>query len=105
MSVGLYSIYSEDNGFKFSRRMLIKLLAEYFGDEVVLLFSPSLANIHAFKSCCYFALRREKDRANKNLRIIVAAMKAESSATDRNQCKVQFDFDKVNEDFSATWRT
>ena len=105
MSVGLHSIYSEDSGFKFSRGILIKVLVDYFGDEVVLLFSPSLASIYSFKTCCYFALRSEKDRANKNLTIVVAAMKAGSSATDRNQCKVQFDFDKVNEDFSATWRT
>ena len=34
--------------------------------------------------------------------LIIKAIKAETSATERNQYKVQFDVDSVNEAFSAT---
>ena len=49
-SVNLYSMYSEGGGFKYSRRTLIKVLVDCFGDEVVLLSSPGLASILCLKS-------------------------------------------------------
>ena len=42
-------MYSEGGGFKYSRRTLIKVLVNYFGDEVVLLSSPGFANILVLK--------------------------------------------------------
>ena len=49
-SVDLCSMSSESGGFKYSRRTLIKVLVDYFGDEVVLLSCTGLANILVFKS-------------------------------------------------------
>ena len=66
------------------------------------LSSPGLAGILTFKKYFHFALQGADDGDDKNLRIIAAAIKAETSATDRNQYKVQFDVDTVNEGFSAT---
>ena len=48
-NVDLYRTYSEGGGFKYSRRTLIKVLVDYFGDEVVLLSSPGFANILVLK--------------------------------------------------------
>ena len=48
-NVDLYRTYSEGSGFKYSRRTLIKVLVDYFGDEVVLLSSPGFANILVLK--------------------------------------------------------
>ena len=57
-SVDLYVTYSEGGGFKYSRRTLINLLVDYFGDEVVLLSSPGLARILAFIKYSHFALEQ-----------------------------------------------
>ena len=55
-----------------------------------------------FKNYFHFALQcTDDDDDDKNLRFVAATIKAETSATDRNQYKVQFDVDTVNEDFSA----
>ena len=68
----------------------------------MLLSSLGLASILVFKKYCHFALQNADDGDDKNLRIVAVAIKAEPSATDRNQYKVQFDVDTVNEGFSAT---
>ena len=101
-SVDLYSMYSEGGGFKYSRRILIKILVDYFGDELALLSSPGLKSILVLKKYCHFALQSADDGDDGNLRIVAAAIKAETSVTDRNHYKVQFDVDTVNESFSAT---
>ena len=55
-----------------------------------------------FKNYFHFALRStdddddDDDDDDKNLRFVAATIKAETSATDRNQYKVQFDADTVN---------
>ena len=84
-SVDLYSMYLESGGFKYSRRLLIKVFVDYFGDEVVLLSSPALESILVFKKYCHFALQNADDGDDKNLRIVAATIKGETSATDRNQ--------------------
>ena len=71
--VDLYSMYWEGGGFKYSRRTLIKFLVDYFRDDVVLLSSPDLASILAFKKYCYCALQCADDDVNKNLRIVAVA--------------------------------
>ena len=54
----------------------------------MLLSSPGWASILAFKKYCRFPLQSADDGDGKNLRIAAAAaIKAETSATDRNQCK------------------
>ena len=54
------------------------------------------------KKYCHFALQSADDSDDKNLRIVAAATKVETSATDRNQYKVQFNVDTVKEGFNAT---
>ena len=83
-SVDLYSMYSEGDGFKYSRT-LIKGLVDHFAGQVVLLSSPGSASILIFKTYCYFLLQIADDGNDKNLRIVAAAAKAEKLATIRNQ--------------------
>ena len=78
-------MYLESGGFEYSRRLLIKVLVGYFGDEVVLLSSPALESVLVFKKYCHFALQSADDGDDKNLRIVAATIKGETSATDRNQ--------------------
>ena len=63
-SVDLYNMYSEGGGFKYSRRTCIKVLVDYFGDEVVLLSSPGLASILVFKKYCHSALQEFKNNCS-----------------------------------------
>ena len=101
-SVELYNLYSEHGGYKLSRRALVKLLVEIFGDEVVLLSSPGVASLLVFKRYCHFALQSTEDSDDRSLRIVAEAIKKETRNTDRNQYKVQFDRDTVTEGFSDT---
>ena len=54
------------------------------------------------KKYCHFALQSADDGDDTDLRIVAAAIKSEASATDRNQYKIQFDVDTVNDGFSVT---
>ena len=76
-------MYWEGGGFKCSRRTLTKVLVDYFRDEVVLLSSPGLASILAFKKYCYFTLQCADDYDDKNLRIVAAAINSGMQVTDR----------------------
>lgn len=100
--VDFYNMFSEGGGFKYSRTTLIKVFIDYPGHEVVLLYSPSLARILVFKRYCHSALQSTDDNDDKNLSIVAAAIKAQTLITDRNQYKVKFDGETVNEGFSAT---
>ena len=100
--VDFYNMFSEGGGFKYSRTTLIKVFVDYPGHEVVLLYSPSLARILVFKRYCHSALQSTDDDDDKNLSIVAAAIKAQTLITDRNQYKVKFDGETVNEGFSAT---
>ena len=100
--VDFYNMFSEGGGFKYSITTLIKVFVDYPGNEVVLLYSPSLARILVFKRYCHSALQSTDDDDDKNLSIVAAAIKAQTLITDRNQYKVKFDGETVNEGFSAT---
>ena len=100
--VDFYNMFSEGGGFKYSRTTLIKVFVDYPGHEVVLLYSPSLARILVFKRYCHSALQSTDDDDDKNLSIVAAPIKAQTLITDRNQYKVKFDGETVNEGFSAT---
>ena len=81
------------------RNSLTTKLRALFGEKVVLLTSLGFANMLVFKNYFHFALRStddDDDDDDKNLRFVAATIKAETSATDRNQYKVQFDADTVN---------
>ena len=82
-------MYTEGGGFKYSSRTLMKVFDDYFGYKLVLLSSPGLESILVFKKYCHFALQSGHDGDDKNLRIVAATIKAETSATDKNQYKVQ----------------
>lgn len=100
--VDFYNMFSEGGGFKYSRTTLIKVFVDYPGHEVVLLYSPSLARILVFKRYCHSVLQGTDDDDDKNLSVVAAAIKAQTLITDRNQYKVKFDGETVNEGFSAT---
>jgi len=47
----LFETYLEFGGFELSRRTIICKLQEVFGDELIVLSTPGIANIIAFHSC------------------------------------------------------
>ena len=100
--VDFYNMFSEGGGFKYSRTTLIKVFVDYPGHEVVLLYSPTLARILVFQRYCHSALQGTDDDDDKNLSVVAAAIKAQTLITDRNQYKVKFDGETVNEGFSTT---
>ena len=101
-SVELYNLNSQHGGYKHSRRTLIRILANCFRDEDVLLSFLSSASILVFKKCCHFVLQNTEDREGKILRTIAEAIKIESYDTDRNYCKGQVNLDIATQCFSNT---
>ena len=74
-TVELYGFSLEGGGLKYLRINLVKVLVDYFQDEVVLLYSPGLPSVLVFKNYCHFALQSTDDGDGKNLRIAAAAIK------------------------------
>lgn len=78
-SVELFETYSEFGGVELSRRTLTCKLQEVFSDELLVLSSPGIANVIAFRSCASKTLRLVNDEEDDTEAVISKLVNASST--------------------------
>ena len=106
-SVELFQIYVELGGDKCLRETLVKQLIGRFGNDILILHSPGLANIVMFRESAMKCLRLvadTEDNIDENLdklsRKIILDIKA--VALDKRNYETEIDVDSCKEKISAT---
>ena len=74
-SVELLETYSEFGGVKLYRRTLVCKLQDIFGNELLVLSSPGIANIISFRSCASQTLRLVSNEEDDTDIVITKASK------------------------------
>ena len=74
-SVELFSAYTNLLGNKLTRKTLILQIQEEFGDDLIILSSPGIADIIAFRSCASKTLRHVNDDTDERETIAMKASK------------------------------
>ena len=106
-STELFALYVDNGGMAMCRKTLFKRLAEYHGDNIVILSSPDFANIMGFRSALATLLHLEKnheDDLNYCVDRVAAAVASECLALKKAQTKYHINIDKelVSESVSET---
>ena len=87
-STELFALYVDNWGMAMCRKTLFKRLAEYHGDNIVMLSSPSFANIMGFRSALATSLHLEKnheDDLNYCVDRVAAAVASECLALKKSR--------------------
>ena len=77
-------------------------LCDYFGDTLLVLSAPGLANMLIFWKLCHFQLHNTSEFDNSNVREIAAHIRQETRKTEKTLYKVHFDSDSMCEGYSDT---
>ena len=102
-SVDLHNIYMKGGGSALSRKQLMSKLKEYFGEKVLILTSPGIANIVVFRTQASTVLNVVKDDvADEDIEIDILARKVRKEVKEipkqKKVYKKHIDFNVANAD-------
>ena len=101
-SVDIHNIYAQNGGYKLNRQSLVSAFCDYFGDTLLVLSVPGLANILTLRKSCHFQLHNTSEFDNKDVKEIAARIKQKTRKTEKTLYKVHFDSDSICEEYSDT---
>ena len=77
-------------------------LCDHFGDTLLVLPAPGLADILTFRKSCHFQLHKTSEFDNSDVREIAARIRHETRKAEKTLYKVHFDSDSICEGYSNT---
>lgn len=92
------NIHSENKGQKLDKRP-----KNHFGDSLVVLSSPGVTNIFAFRKSCHFHLQNINDIEDRDVKEFAEHIKTETERTNRTLYKIQFNLNTVCDGYSYTF--
>ena len=77
-SIELENLYNEYGGCVLTRKCLVNALSKYFGEQLLILSSPDLANILVFQNQCHFNIVADDADTKKNVKKVAIAITQET---------------------------
>ena len=102
-SIELENLYNEYGGCVLTRKCLVNALSKHFGEQLLILSSPDLANILVFQNQCHYYIVVDDADTKKNVQEVAIAITRETEKQDRTVCRLRMDDDADSEGVSSTF--